>query len=72
MTMPIEDQVWFVMTHIDIMEAQLALAVEADKITQAAADKDIANMRAVLRTLEWCERNKPMILELRKAERRAA
>lgn len=72
MTMPIEDQVWFVMTHIDIMEAQLALAVEAGKITQAAADKDIANMRAVLRTLEWCERNKPMILELRKAERRAA
>lgn len=72
MTMPIEDQVWFVMTHIDIMEAQLALAVEADKITQAAADKDIANMRAVLRTLVWCERNKPMILELRKAERRAA
>lgn len=72
MTMPIEDQVWFVMTHIDIMEAQLALAVEADKITQAAADKDIANMRAVLRTLEWCERNKTMILELRKAERRAA
>lgn len=72
MTMPIEDQVWFVMTHIDIMEAQLALAVEADKITQADADKDIANMRAVLRTLEWCERNKPMILELRKAERRAA
>lgn len=72
MTMPIEDQVWFVMTHIDIMEAQLAIAVEADKITQAAADKDIANMRAVLRTLEWCERNKPMILELRKAERRAA
>lgn len=72
MTMPIEDQVWFVMTHIDIMEAQLAIAVEADKITQAAADKDIANMRAVLRTLEWCERNKPMILELRKEERRAA
>lgn len=69
---PIEDQIWFITRQIDITEARNTFDVSAGKITQEQSDKDIASLRAVLRTLEWCERNKPMIVELRKAERRAA
>lgn len=69
---PIEDLIWYVTRQIDITEARNAFDVSAGKITQEQSDKDIANQRAVLRILEWCERNKPLIVELRKAERRAA
>lgn len=69
---PIEDLIWFQTRQIDIIEARNAFDVAAGKITQEASDSEIAHTRAVLRILEWCERNKPLIHELRKAERRAA
>ena len=55
---------------LDVSEAVYPLDVQRGKLSQEACDKEIAMMAAVLKTLEWCERNKPLIVELRKAERR--
>ena len=68
---PIADQVHWMRTSLDVSEAVYPLDVQRGKLSQEACDKEIAMMAAVLKTLEWCERNKPLIVELRKAERRA-
>lgn len=69
---PIADQVHWMRVSLDVAEATYPLDVRSGKLSQEACDKEIAMMAAVLKTLEWCERNKPLIIELRKHERRAA
>ena len=69
---PIEEMVHWMRTSLDIAQATYPLDVVSGKLSQKACDAEIGMMAAVLRTLEWCERNRPLIHELRKAERRAA
>lgn len=69
---PITDQAHFIRTMHDLAEATYPLQVLQGTLSRETADKELALMAAVLRTLEWCERNKPLIVEIRKHERRAA
>lgn len=69
---PIAEQVHFLRTMHDVAETTYPVRVLQGELSRETADKEIALMAAVLRTLEWCERNKPLIVEIRKHERRAA
>lgn len=69
---PIAEQAHFMRTMHDLADATYPLQVLQGKLTRETADKELALMAAVLRTLEWCERNKPLIVEIKKSERRAA
>lgn len=69
---PIADQAHFIRTMHDLATTLYPEQISQGKLSQVAADKEIAMLAAVLKTLEWCERNKPLIVELRKHERRAA
>lgn len=69
---PIAEQAHFLRTMHDLAETTYPVRVLQGELSRETADKELALMAAVLRTLEWCERNKPLIVEIKRSERRAA